>query len=149
MTNIRYNKNMIKPITLQEAFNIIYQKAQQQNSVSTAPNETDEPNFLCAYKNLDGKECFVGMLIPEELYDAKMDYENDDAKQLLENYPSLREYFSLIGQQTLLELQDIHDSAGTMLNPWENRWKEILHTFAEDYSLTIPSNTDARELVTR
>lgn len=133
---------MTKPITLQQAFNTICHKAQLQNALSHIP---DDPDFMCAYRTKDGKQCFIGMIMPDELYDPQMDADNSDIKFVLKNYPEVEKYFALIDSDTLEDLQGIHDTGGTMVNPWDNLWEKSLRRFALKHHLTIPFTKNNQE----
>lgn len=60
----------------------------------------------CAYRAPDGKMCAVGCLIPDELYDPKM--ENKGVMWLLVNKFTVPEFFKE-HPNLLEELQTVHD----------------------------------------
>lgn len=75
----------------------------------------------CAYRGEDGKKCAVGCLIPDELYDPKM--ETKGVFALFEFWPSVMERIGLSKKEhiDLLEtLQMIHDVRDPAV------WEEIL-----------------------
>lgn len=63
----------------------------------------------CAYRAPGGLSCAVGCLIPDDLYDPKMDREATDYGSLIESFPEIEEYFGTDNNQLLIDLQGIHD----------------------------------------
>ena len=48
----------------------------------------------CMYRAPDGKKCAFGLLIPDELYDPKMDLDSQAASKVLSLFPHVRALFT-------------------------------------------------------
>ena len=94
--------------------------------------ETEDPRTHiagCMYRAPDGKKCAVGCLIPDKLYDPRM--EKKGVSVLLENFPNLPKYFEE-NLELLKDLQDIHDDVEPRL------WREALIKLAHKTGLKFP-----------
>lgn len=130
----------------QKLFDLVSEKliAQGRGSFTIV----DSNRVSCAYRNTDGLKCAIGHLIPDELYDPKM--ENGTAFSVLNNFPKLKNYiFSEFKSDAFLhntiqeiefldDLQLVHDSSCSVDTPiWDmTEFKKSLTTFANKYSLT-------------
>lgn len=108
-------------ITLEEVFNKVWERAK-------IPYKSMD-NGRCVYRNPDGSKnhCFVGVCIPDELYDPIMDnggsiYNNKEVKSLFDSNL----------HAPLKELQRIHDFESP------NMWPVELRLFAKGHNLSIP-----------
>lgn len=121
----------------QKVFDIVKEKMLAQGKRSMF-NEYD-----CAYRNPDGLKCAIGHLIPDEMYDPKM--ESGSVIRLFENFPEIKEYLlNEFGNKNserteisdyndttfLLKLQQIHD----YYEEWEY-FAARLDNFAIKYKL--------------
>lgn len=111
---------MANPITKQELFNKVWERAKiQKKSVSSGGN--------CHYRNPDGSgnHCFIGIAIPDENYNHHM--EGLSAHAL-----SPRLFPNICDALFLNQLQFIHDTISCYL------WQQELTNFATQHELTIP-----------
>lgn len=90
-------------MTPQEALNIIYQHAASGASRCVAEAGLDPE--ACLYRNERGNRCFIGKLIPDDLYKSEM--EGLDAYSLAGYYPELP--FANLPSPFLSDLQALHD----------------------------------------
>lgn len=67
---------------------------------------------VCAYRGLDGGKCAIGALIPDEVYDQKM--EGLIVDQIVSKYPVLEKYIPDL--YVAYQLQRIHDMC--KVNQW-------------------------------
>ena len=114
-------------MSLQDVFNKVWERAKIK--------ERSESLQSCLYRNPDGSKnhCFVGVCIPDELYDPKMDEAATGADQLLIKYPKVCELFNFQDAGlALLDLQRIHDYGDP------DDWEPELVKFASNNNLTIP-----------
>lgn len=121
-------------MNLQEAFNAIYIHAQKKERAH------DPKTRGCRYRTSDGKKCFVGCLIPDEVYNCGMeggvpttneDRFSEPSKLVSRTLKDIGIDASLFDTH-LVYLQRIHDKYDP---PY---WNELLKEFAERNSLTIP-----------
>ena len=86
----------------------------------------------CMYRGSNGTMCAVGCLIPDELYNEKM--EGDRIGEVLAENPKLQNFFDLDeeGEQLLRHCQSVHDG----YDPED--WKKLLEGLAKDFDLKMP-----------
>lgn len=65
----------------------------------------------CQYRGKDNTKCAIGALIPDEMYDEKM--EGGSVYVLFRRFPAMEEFFSVENTQFLRELQYVHDNRGS------------------------------------
>ena len=110
---------------LQEDFNKIWERAKDER-VSIE----EDSMGICMYRSPDGLKCFVGEIIPDELYQDTM--EKNIASEVFScNYADFfkaRNSFS----HAYDVMQRIHDR----YDPEE--WHDRLRMVAKDYALTVP-----------
>ena len=114
-------------MSLQDVFNKVWERAKIK--------ERSESEEACLYRNPDGSKnhCFVGVCIPDELYDPKMDEIASGADTILIKYPKVCELFNFPDADSiLLDLQRIHDYDDP------DNWESELVKFANIHNLTIP-----------
>lgn len=110
----------------QEVFDKVARHLLTQNS--RALFDPDNELSGCAYRAEGGKSCAVGCLIPDDLYDEKM--ENVPAGRLAVEFPKLRKLFNFDNSSIFLSLlQSIHDSRDV------RSWFYELFTFAQKHNL--------------
>ena len=118
-------------MNIQEIFDLVVEHALKQKKQSY-----DNLLEMCKYRGPSGTKCFVGFLIPDELYFGEM--EGKLISVVLEEFPKVAEY--LLGnninpelkkkKRCLLEdLQELHD------NYMPNRWKDELEGLSVQYEL--------------
>ncbi len=102
-------------------------------------------NASCYYRKPGSDlKCFIGALIPDNLYDSRMDemtpdgmpsktQDSNDASQLFENYPDVMKEIGLSDDMVpfLMNLQGIHDNFPA------KDWDAKLFDLATDYNLTM------------
>lgn len=64
----------------------------------------------CLYRGPNGMKCAVGALIPNSLYDWKMDEGYYRISELYSVYPAVRKFFGWRNRGFLNRLQELHDS---------------------------------------
>ncbi len=125
--------------TKQQIFDVIYAHAQKMQ-----PSLCDFGPFKgsCAYRGKDNARCFIGCLIPDELYDPIIENVGVAILGLPDIYKSpgltkLTEIMRKIGTDIdvdfLKELQSVHD------NNQPSKWNELLYIIADKYELTVCS----------
>lgn len=121
------DKSQNLPLDLQGVFDVVWERA--KNKVA-AMNEREE----CCYRTTHNGEpiaCFLGVCIPDSLYDPRM--EMKDANTLAEQFPvQFIKVFGDTDPEYLRDMQRIHD----FKDPSE--WDHSLRCFANAYELTIP-----------
>lgn len=108
----------------QEQFDIMVNHLLKQNARSETQGG-DEGDPICLYRHSDGRKCAVGVLIPDELYEAEM--EGNNPRQLLHLYPELCAY---IDKDLAGYLQNTHDEY------YPDEWPEQLRNAAAHFQLT-------------
>jgi hypothetical protein len=113
-------------MTNQEVFNRVWERAKDNRCANG-------PDGGCMYRNPDGLKCFIGHLIPDELYEAEM--EGRTVRRLLEEYPNTFLALGLTGANLPLmqALQNVHDYR------YPEMWERELRQIAIVYSLTVPA----------
>jgi hypothetical protein len=61
----------------------------------------------CEYRTAEGRGCAVGCLIPDGLYDPKM--ENHVVDTVFMDFPAVGKYFEGVDMNFLLRAQSLHD----------------------------------------
>ena len=112
------------PTTLQECFDIIWERAKD---LTRCVSENERRR----YRNEKGEACFIGALIPEELYDPAIEGKGLNDKRVV--LPKSLEMF----RDKLKRLQDIHDAAAPQ------SWRQRLRDAADDFGLTVPAGESA------
>lgn len=119
-------------MTLQEAFDKIWAHAQLKQPARM----TSDAGTPCYYRHPDypTKRCFIGCLIPDELYNRDWDIPGTEAcASGLYNVLITIENGSLVGDiHALRELQKIHD------NYHPDNWNDKLREYAIEYGLVVP-----------
>jgi hypothetical protein len=115
----------------QGLFNIVWKRAKDKVKAQ------DSPNGFCMYRAPDGKECFIGAAIPNELIDPSGEITFENGRKHNVNKTSLINILGVclpnIDHAFADDLQRVHDTN----HP--NVWKDRLEDFAKKYGLTIPS----------
>ena len=94
-------------------------------------------NGKCLYRTPDGMRCAVGCLIPDELYDPRMDdpYLFSTAiESVINEFPQLCSLFSNVRPILLIKLQEVHDSQRHIGDP--DGLRERLSEVAKELGLT-------------
>jgi hypothetical protein len=107
-------------MTKQEQFNKVVAHARKQGEV--AVNSYGE----CQYRAEDGAKCFVGCLIPDDIYEPDM--EGLSARDVI-----IRHDLDLDVSLCNL-LQIVHDQFKV------SKWEEMFSTIATKYDLTVPED---------
>ncbi len=87
---------------MQKALNNVMKFAYEQNSRCT------NGHGRCLLRNSDGKKCFIGNFIPDEIYNAEMEIEN--LCSLIDNYPALKEAFKNLAQVHGLKIEVFNEA---------------------------------------
>lgn len=125
----------IKPLTLQEAFDTIWQKF----VVEGAPRAYDKHDASCKYRLPGGARCFIGVLIPDELYEPSFESEGSISAVMYER-PKIKALLPF-EPDVISQLQGIHDMygvTGDTPGTFSDHCRERLTAFAEQHSLTVP-----------
>lgn len=104
----------------QKVYNIIKAHAIKQN-------ERAIDGVTCQYRSPDGLKCFIGAIIPDELYNPDM--EGSNIESVLLYYPDFKEFLGVPDLTFLIQLQNIHD-----WSPVED-WIQELKLIANEYHL--------------
>lgn len=114
-------------MTAQEVFNTVAHHLLTQKKKSFV-----EMNdcVRCMYRGPDGLKCAVGILIPDDMYDPKLEHKS--VVELIEDFGF--DFLGAIvdvrsGSTFLLDLQELHDFREV------DEWKDGLRTIAFRYSL--------------
>lgn len=103
--------------------------------VEEAPNSTDGEYYR--YRGPNGEKCAIGLLIPDELYDPKM--ELTTIEELLNDNPTIQKLFDANSLTFLQLLQGAHDSSNEATNrTFHEQIKNRLTMVAYANALTIP-----------
>lgn len=119
--------------TQQETFNKVVAFARKQNK------RCQELDGSCRYRGSNGERCFVGALIPDDLYSSDM--EGATAKDIIADYKGVG--VALLpsdidredGIDFFTSMQAIHDQSSA--SEWEDHFVE----FAARNNLTMPEMT--------
>jgi hypothetical protein len=109
--------------TQQHLFNTIVAHARGMAHKAEQP---DGGGSACVYRAPDGGKCFVGALIPDEVYTPEMDTPEWSIGQVLEAI-GLRQHLSL-----LLTLREVHDCDA--MEDWERDFEIIARRFNLTYT---------------
>ena len=124
-------------MTDQEIFNIVALHLFKQQAGSF-----DEDREHCLYRNDDGLKCAIGILIPDDKYDSKMEGNLSKNKfpisvQKLLKLDFMESYKD--SKKLLIDLQNAHDTS-TIYH--DNFWEDCkirLINIAEKFNLVVPS----------
>jgi hypothetical protein len=124
-------------MTKQEIFDKVWKRAQDPRPA----RRRRATGWTCVYRQRVNKSktrcCFIGALIPDELYDPKMENQNVDT--VLEVFDKVKELLDPLDEnaELLQELQQVHDRRAPDV------WNDTLWTIARDYGLVVPEETTA------
>lgn len=108
-------------MTRQEILDKVCERAKDKRKAlaNRRPDDT-----LCAYRTKDGLRCFVGALIPDEMYSPELEGQAACSLPL-----KFADYFGANNMPFLDDLQQVHDQ-------WEpHEWEARLRFIAKDYGL--------------
>lgn len=111
-------------LTLQEVFDKVLEHSRQMTELSLEIVKSGYP--CCLYRASNGNKCFIGALIPDELYSEQM--EGCGVNELMVRFPELKKMFNIKDESALEDLQLIHDSH------FDDR-EEKLENFAATYGI--------------
>jgi hypothetical protein len=101
----------------------------------------DKIKKVCVYKTRGGAKCGIGCLIPNELYDPKMDCQASNAYSLgVHSNKFVQKALKKIGirfkgnEQFLTDIQKAHDDSAE----YDQSIAENLMELAKDYKLKLP-----------
>lgn len=90
-------------------------------------------NKVCLYSDQQGNKCFIGALIPDELYKTSLENRpGSDVLVELEMLPNRSDSFCDT-QDFITQLQKVHDSFVI------ESWNDALLDIAKQYNLTVPN----------
>lgn len=136
-------------LTMQEIFTAAYtQSLKKEKSMYSSSSvhvvAQAQAYGSCLYRSDDGKKCFIGAIIPNELYEPSLEHRAGTAVLIsLALLPRI-DYAKMLKselyawndtQALIIRLQNIHDTI-----PVEH-WDTSLRKLAEDYHLEIPTAT--------
>lgn len=112
-------------LTNQSAFDIVvaHARAQGCRSVDT------ERSMACLYRGPNGTKCFIGALIPDELYKPEMEYQS--FYEVIRDFPELDPILGGLSKNLLDRLQYTHDYKEVC------EWEKELQDTAVRFGLTI------------
>lgn len=130
--------NTVQPLTAQQVFDAALFGIRAQGYVPSKHPDTE----TCMYRSPDGLKCGVGHAIPDDVYDPRLDIDDDGVgTAVLELLNRNRQYtarlrrlFSKLNPDLLVELQVAHDgdlARSASAATWEASMQEI----ARDYGL--------------
>lgn len=120
---------MTQVLTLQQMFDKVVTHLRKQG-------ERAMNGAVCAYRGVGNTQCAVGCLIPDEIYDPKM--EGRGVYGLCDDFPAVRALLPTVAHQTLaLDLQSVHDSFAAQ------SWESALKRIAKLHHLKMPAKSDA------
>jgi hypothetical protein len=97
-------------MTPRQAFDKVWQYA----VIEDKPLSFVKDGVQCLYRSPEGNKCWIGCLIPDEIYEPDMDDSLDYLALSIENvrarHKSLRKLFHRIPNEFLGQLQAAHDS---------------------------------------
>ena len=139
----------MKTITLQQ----VVDKNYEWFVVDKNPRSASEEDSKCAYRGNNGTKCAIGCVIPDNLYESRMDlggYANvtvggslvveSDIVAVLASCPDIRAFFKNIPANKLQKLQLIHDTYWNgSSTPFNLYMDQELRKFANENKLTYPS----------
>lgn len=121
----------------QEAFDKVWNhfvvnKGKRSVKITRRPLSGSSDN-VCQYRSPSGDMCAIGCLIPEDLYDPKM--EGKDFLSLVTEFPKMAGLFlsSNENDQFFDNLQDLHDNKRKFDNI-----EESLRIFGRAHALKVP-----------
>lgn len=117
-------------MTNQTAFNRVVRALRRQKRRSSDGEKG------CLYRGPHGLKCAIGHLIPDRVYNEKM--ENRNPFNLCGGSPYLRRLFRDCNLTFLDELQVIHDQTDPLF--WEQKWEQL----ALRWNLRMPRNIVSR-----
>jgi hypothetical protein len=92
----------------------------------------------CVYRNKDGLKCAIGALIPDELYDHKMEYMGVD--RLIFNFHNeLQPLFADVSISLLQDLQDVHDDVSP--DHWYRRLEGVADAWGLEFRYAPAPNS--------
>jgi len=121
------------PTTTQERFDLIVNHAAKKVKCLIVTTIDGEKTEVCQYRNTSGNRCFIGVLIPDELYNEEM--ESLRVEKLIGQYESLRPY---LGDDItfLAWIQKLHDRCKV------EQWLSTLKDYAKGFDLKFPEDIE-------
>lgn len=123
-------------LTLQEIFDRVVRHARKQGCKSLGMWKPGHPG-ACAYRGDGGTKCFMGALIPDEVYDPRIEGCSVPSSRGLINRILRDSGVDVITHaEPLAHLQKIHDRYA--VKDWESAFQFFSQKY--DLSLELPSN---------
>ena len=82
----------------------------------------------CVYRAPNGRMCAIGCLIPDEVYDPRM--EGGAVTRLMSNHPAVQALLGKENEEFLIDLQRIHDRHQA------NEWPRLLASLCNFHNLS-------------
>lgn len=116
--------SLYEPINGWTKSQIIEALKRGNNGTRSVEEGADELNFQCLYRGPGGNKCGVGVFIPDDVYDQKI--ETLSAGSVLQNFPGLKDFMPLIASG-MDRLQEVHDRCqhGKDPRPLMIQWVEV------------------------
>ena len=121
-------------MTDQEVFDKVVLALRKQGRKSTKLNRYG--HRTCRYRGDYGRKCAAGHLIPDELYDRRM--EQLGWTSVVERWPELQ--VMAIPNWLVCDLQAIHDNKP--VQNWESCWQELANEHGLTYTPPERTNND-------
>ena len=114
-------------MTKQEIFDKVITHLRKQNKKAT--------NIFggCEYKNVNGLRCAVGCLIPDDMYDKKMEL-SSTVDGLFRDFLEIQKLLGKRNKDFLTRIQVIYDSC--RIENWEERWENLAKVYNLEYTPT-------------
>jgi hypothetical protein len=114
------------PMTNQEFFTkvVLHSRTMTERSL----NDT---TTFCRYRGSRGGKCFVGGVIPDNVYEPDM--EGDSVAGLVTNWPEVAELFEGVDGSLMTDVQGVHD------NTSKGIWPIALERLARTYLVEMPA----------
>lgn len=146
MDTVTPNYSPDQPTSNQDAFDkvLAFMREQKIAAYDTELN-------TCRYRTPTGLKCAVGCLFPDSLYLYAMDLQTYDditclsgIAYILQNYPTLADWFANCDTDLLMALQSIHDRYMPRITeegelPSMHTWERKMQEIAGQYNLKYTS----------
>lgn len=112
--------------TDQAAFDAVLDHSRKQPFQALSPN-----GHSCLYRAAEGAKCFIGALMPDDVYDGLSDVERRScSRRLMHDVKAFVELFEAnINRELIDDLQCVHDTFSVA------RWERELADVAKKYDL--------------
>jgi hypothetical protein len=108
-------------------------RSERSNDITDIDGEITE--VICAYRGKDGLKCAIGHIIPDSIYQEKM-----EGRAVLELYTTYADFRTLISDEWDNELLTFLDKLQSVHDNYEpQKWRSALSDLACDFNLNLMS----------